>query len=243
MRTILLLIISCSTALGQPSISGSSIFGLPVGYVRPLGTAQSKLGVTTLNITANLVPGETAIATVAYDSNVLLTNIQYELQFGRVDVTNRIGTTAANVSCGIASVTPTTFPSSGNIQITFSGSVAAVAMTAYAVRGNLALDLFSTNSGTGTTPSSNATGLATTPNQFLVAVVALEGPNTDAVGVWNSAIINGQNGGTAGGGDASNCSITDGYLLVSSPGRSNLGSKTGMASRDWAAAVAMYKFR
>lgn len=243
MRAILLFIISCSIALGQPGISGSSIFGLPVGYVRPLGTAQAKLGVSSIALTVSLVPGETAVVAVAYDSNVLLTNCVYGVQQGRVDVTNRIGTTAANVSCGIASITPTTFPSSDNLQVAFSGSVAAVAITAYAVRGTLALDLFSTNSGTGTTPSSNATGLATTPNQFLLAVVALEGPNTDAVGVWNSAIRDGQKDGTSGGGDASNCSITDGYLLVSSPGRSNLGSKTAMANRDWAAAVAMYKFR
>lgn len=249
MNTMLFVLLFPLAAYCQPSaIIANDVLGAPVGTVRPLGTLQSKLGSGSLAITVVLQPGETAIVTSAYDSiglatDILVTGAGFPTEHGRIDVTNRIGTTAGNVSCSIASIKPVTNSYSASLQLVLTGSPAASAMSAWAVKGTLELDKFSTNSGTGTTPTSNATALGTTANQFLIAVVALEGPNTDSVGIWSSAILDGQKDGTSGGGDASNCSITDGYLLLSSPGRSNVGSKTGMANRDWAAAVATYKFK
>ena len=244
MRLVLLLLLPC-TVFGQPTFLGGDIISHPVGYVRPIGTTQNKSGGSSASINAIVRPGETIIMTIAHDSNAVLTQAVWNgSEIFTLDVTNRVGTTAGNVSCAIISLIPTQVPDvSATMTASFNASVGAISATAYAVKGQLVLDKFSTNSGTGTSPTSNASALGTTANQCLIAVVALEGPNTDAVGVWSSAIINGQKDGTSGGGDASNCSITDGYLLISSPGRSNLGSKTGMANRDWAAGVALYKFR
>jgi hypothetical protein len=188
------------------------------------------------------------IVGVAWDSNASLVSVKLfnkatgiEGQTLNIDVNNRIGTTAANVSCAIASGVVSSNLGVTDVRAAFSTTLGAVAISAREVTGIANFDKFSTNSGTGTAPTSNVSPLRTTANEFSIGVIAIEGPSTDAPGTWDN-LRKGQRAGTNSGGAAANCIIEEGFLELATIGTS-VAKKTGVASRDWAAAVATYKIR
>lgn len=188
------------------------------------------------------------IVGVAFDSNSSFVSAEVITDSGsgssyqlNVNVNNRIGTTAANVSCAIASGVVRSNGNTSTVRFTFSGTLAAMAVSAREIVGVADFDKFSTNSGTGTAPTSNATTLRTTANEFSIGVIAIEGPTTDAPGTWDN-LRKGERAGTNSGGAAANCIIEEGFLELVTAGTS-VAKKTGITSRDWAAAVATYKIR
>jgi len=94
-------------------------------------------------------------------------------------------------------------------------------------------------SGTSTTPSSGA--VTTTQNdELLIGVVGTEGPETDAAGTWQNSFTEGPREGTTATTGNAEITVSMGWQIVSSAGV-YAAEKSGITSRDWAAAIAAYK--
>jgi hypothetical protein len=96
------------------------------------------------------------------------------------------------------------------------------------------------SSGSGTTPTSGATATTTQASELLVGAIATIGPVGDAAGTWSNGFNAGQRDGSTGGSAASNGTISEGYLVVSSTG-AYTAAKTGITSRSNSGAIATYK--
>ncbi len=241
----------CTVVLSEAQLIGpTSPFEVSGGIVSLWSSSISGtvLGQTFDFTIPQLTRSNLIIATVAFDSNSSLVRVDlitdtfsgssYSLP---INVNNKIGTTAATVSCAIASGLALSNGPNSVIRFGFNGTVAALAVSAREVVGVATFDQFSTNSGTGTAPTSNVSSLRTTANEFSIGCIAIEGPNTDAPGTWDN-LRKGERAGTNSGGAASNCTIEEGFLELVTIGTS-VAKKTGITSRDWAAAVATYKIR
>lgn len=212
--------------------------------IRHIGTATTTgSSITFLSVTANA--GETIVAGAVWDSNVFLApaDCLWGTITMKMDATNQVGTTAGNVSCAVMSLYVTNTDTL-NLQIAFTATVGSASGFASIVdtRGfSPSADRFQTNSGTGTAPTSNATALTTQANEFVIGCIGIEGPSTDAPGTWDN-LRKGQRTGTNGGGAAANTTIEQGFLELSTT-TTAIAKKTGITSRDWAAAVVTYKMK
>jgi hypothetical protein len=102
-----------------------------------------------------------------------------------------------------------------------------------------ALEQTSNDNGSSTTPSS---GAATTvqAEQLLIGAVGTEGPSGDAAGTWGGSFTAGPRAGTTGGTADTNITVSMAWRIVSAAGAYN-ASKSGITSRNWAAAIATFK--
>jgi hypothetical protein len=100
------------------------------------------------------------------------------------------------------------------------------------------LDRMSSAAGTGTSPSSGTTAATTQANEVCLGAVLTEGPQSDDHGTWANGWSDGQVVGTVGGG--ANVTVDDGYKFVYATG-TQVAAKTGITSRDWAAACLTLK--
>ncbi len=248
MRFLILTFIFTAHSFGQ-LLGPNSVFTVSGAIVNVRSANVSGSGAS-ISVPIGLYTRSNLIVScVAYDSNVTITSAVLEQLGGAaslpmtIDVNNRIGTTSGNVSCAIASAIMTNDLQNAAAAVTwtFSGAIGAAAGTAREIIGAWSFDKFSTNSGTGTAPTSNATPLTTSANEIAIGCIAIEGPNTDAPGTWDN-LRKGERAGTNSGGAAANCTIEEGFLELATTGTS-VAKKTGITSRDWAAAVATYKIR
>jgi hypothetical protein len=123
-----------------------------------------------------------------------------------------------------------------------STAVAARAAVVSVFRGlapSGALEQSCVSSGSSTSPSS---GAATTiqADQLLIGAVGTEGPGTDNAGTWSNSFTEGPRAGTTATTTDAEITVSMGYRIVSSAG-SYTAAKTGITSRDWAAAIATFK--
>lgn len=120
----------------------------------------------------------------------------------------------------------------------------AKCIAAYKVVGLLTaawLDKTKAATGSSATPSSTATDTTTEAYELLIGGIGTEGPDGDLPGTWNGSVDeNNQRLGTTGAGAASNITVAAATRIVSATG-TYTASKTGITSRDWAAAIATYK--
>jgi hypothetical protein len=102
-----------------------------------------------------------------------------------------------------------------------------------------ALEQSSNDNGSGTAPSS---GAATTvaADQLLIGAVGTEGPSGDTAGTWQNSFNAGPRDGTTGDTADTNITVSMGYRIVSAAA-SYTAAKSGITSRDWAAAIATFK--
>jgi hypothetical protein len=100
------------------------------------------------------------------------------------------------------------------------------------------LDKTHAGNGTGTTPSTGASGTLSQAPELVIAAIATMGPVADAAGTWN--VVTGiDRVGVGSGGTAA--TIASGYGEVLEQAHSVTVSKSGITSRAWGACVATFK--
>jgi hypothetical protein len=221
-----------------------------ISYVGDIGTNTIKdSNVTDLVVTttAAVAAGDDIIIAYATDPNQDLT-IAVSDSVGNKYQQAAMGISVGNLRAYIfAAYNVTALPSGSSITINqtvvCSTAVAARAAVVSVFRGLApvgALEQTNTASGTSTSPSS---GAATTvqADQLLIGAVGTEGPSGDTAGTWSNSFTAGQRAGTTGGTDATtNITVSMGWRIVSAAG-SYTAAKSGITSRDWAAAIATFK--
>lgn len=139
------------------------------------------------------------------------------------------------------------FPSAvtnGTLMVTFDtseGAPSGVAMVATQVAGLAtanALDQSVSANGTGTTPSSGATGTPAQAHEFVWGLVATAGPPSDSAGTWTNGLSAGQRVGEDGGSQA--VTVSEGFR-VASVQEAQTAAKTGITSRAWGAICATFR--
>lgn len=200
----------------------------------PAGTNQGKpVGTLSVTTTVDIATGDTYLALVASDAGVSTTDWTEDVK----------ATNAGNVIVQILRQTAiSNLPSGSLIGVTAVNSGDAVAAAIVKITGLAASpkDGSSTGTGNGTSPSSGATGTLAQADEICIGAIGTEGPPTDAAGTWSNSFNAGQRDGTDTAGATSNVTISEGYLIVSAT-TAQTAAKTGIQSRDWAAAIATYK--
>ena len=92
----------------------------------------------------------------------------------------------------------------------------------------------------GTTPTVGPTGTTAQAAELLIGVIGTEGPVEDADGTWGNSFTAGPRAGTTGGTANTNWTVSMGYRIVSATG-AYTAQKSGITSRNWAAAIATFK--
>lgn len=211
-----------------------------------LGTVQSKT-LTTMTIVfgAVVATDDLIVVVLAQDDPSNPPTVQYRWDGAATQnlVKNAEAINTANVVSSIWSVVATTTANaSADILVTVVNSGTSRAAAALKVTGNASspFDKAATGIGTGTSPSSGATATLAQADEICIGAVGTEGPVEDAAGTWSNSFNNGQRDGTTGGSPASNITVSEGFLIVSSTA-AQTAAKTSITSRDWAAAIATYK--
>jgi len=132
----------------------------------------------------------------------------------------------------------TLYSATGGTADLFASHVTACDLTinAYAVT-NLApsaLDKMAAAQGTGTSPSSGATGITSHANEFLWGTIGYSG-NDRATGTWIDGFTSGGQFKSTGGISG----VEDGYKTVSSTG-AYTAAKAGINKDTWTAVIATY---
>lgn len=138
--------------------------------------------------------------------------------------------------------TPTTASNSSATIVVGAFSNNACAAVALKITGvqDPSSDVSSAGTGSSSSPSSGATSTTSQGYEILIGGVGTEGPGDDTAGTWNNSFNDGQRTGTTGGGPTSNVTISEGWRIVTSTG-AYTASKSGITSRDWAAAILTLK--
>jgi hypothetical protein len=224
------------------SISAQSYIG-DIGSNTIKNSAVADLVVTT---TAGVTAGDDIIIAYASDPSQDL-NIAISDDVGNTYQQAAMAINVGNLRTYIfAAYNVNALSSSSHITITqtvySTTAVAARAAVVSVFRGlapNGALEQSCVSSGTSTSPSS---GAATTiqADQLLIGVVGTEGPQGDAAGTWSNSFTAGPRAGTTATTTDAEITVSMGWRIVSTAG-SYTGAKTGITSRDWAAAIATFK--
>ncbi|MFZ5910230.1 MAG: sortase [Chloroflexota bacterium] len=208
-----------------------------------VGTAQSKTTGTTLTITTTsaVTAGDDIIVTFVMDNaagTVSVSDSVGNTYTSYADVTNANGVRTVI----FAAFHVTALPNGSTITIAHP-SVTARAATAGNFRGLAPSGVFdrsSTGTGHSADPSSGATALTNQADELLIGAIGTEGPSGDNAGAWQNSFIAGPRVGTIGSPAASNITISMGYRIVNATGTYTV-AKTGIAIRDWAAAIATFR--
>jgi uncharacterized repeat protein (TIGR02543 family) len=220
-----------------------------LAYIGDIGTATIKdSGVTDLVVTttAAVAAGDDIIIAYGTDPNQDLT----------ITVSDAAGNTYQQAAMAISVGNLRTFIFAAyNVNALSSGSAitihqTVVCSTAVAARAAVvsvfrglapvgALEQTNAGSGTSTTPSS---GAATTiqADQLLIGAVGTEGPGTDTAGTWQNSFTAGPRAGTTATTTDAEITVSMGWQIVSAAGNYT-AAKSGITSRDWAAAIATFK--
>ncbi len=220
-----------------------------LSYIGDIGTATIKDSGTTdlvITTTAGVVAGDDIIIAYATDPSQDL-NITVSDTAGNKYQQAAMGISVGNVRTYVfAAYNATPLASGGKItihQTVYSSTVVAARAAVVSVFRGLAdsgaLEQTNVGSGTSTSPSS---GAATTiqPAQLLIGAVGTEGPGSDTAGTWQNSFTAGPRAGTTATTTDAEITVSLGWQIVSAAG-SYTASKTGITSRDWAAAIATFK--
>lgn len=206
------------------------------------GTAQSKANGSSLTLSSvAIAAGASIVVFVAHDP-ISITSVTWN----SIGLTKDVeATNGSNVQGSIWSLHNAS-SATGNVVVTFSGNIDAKVLTAIQLSGiknPLSLDVFTSATGTGTAPSSGATGTLANSAEFAVGAIGFETTSV-SIGTWQNSFTDGQNIATSGGTDDTNIRGNDGYFHAGDLTNSTAGltaSKTGAASLDWAALIAVYQ--
>jgi uncharacterized repeat protein (TIGR02543 family) len=221
----------------------------PISFVGDIGSNTIKNSSTAdlvVTTTASVAAGDDIIIAYATDPSQDLT----------ISVSDGAGNTYQQSAMGISVGSLRTYifaacnvialPSGSSITIhqtvVSSTAVAARAAVVSVFRGlapSGALEQTCVSSGTSTSPSSSA---ATTiqGDQLLIGAVGTEGPGSDTEGTWSNSFTAGPRTGTTATTTDAEATVSMGWRIVSSAG-AYTAAKTGITSRDWAAAIATFK--
>ena len=214
--------------------------------VQDLGTNNTKTSGTTLTVTLSsaVTSGNSVIVSFAADDgggtvtcsdNATPTANTYNVD---VDVTN-----TNNVRSVICSAHNVSGLASGRaITVTTTNSIAARAMSVTEFKGlapSLTRDQTQSNTGTGTSVTSNATSATTVTNELLIGAIGVENKSNIAL-TPGTDWIELPHDGTGTGAPDTNVSIHPQYRIVTATG-TYAADGTLSASNDWAAAIATYK--
>lgn len=199
---------------------------------------------------ANFAVGDWVIAIVAADTNTGPTAFAWNNGQGSFELfsTPVAALNSGNVSIKIVIAKILTKPTNESY-ITVTGMTTGDSKVAqgYIVRGLHAtspFDASSTGTGTSTSPSSGASATLAQSDEIVIGGVGTEGPYEDTAGTWTTGTGNVSGNekryGTTGGGAASNITCSVAAEIVSAT-TAQTAAKTGITSRDWAAAVATFK--
>lgn len=214
--------------------------------VTALGTAQSK---TTTNPQVSGLTwalGDILIAVVVSDTGVTTSIPQWSESgstWHSLGIKDAEAVNSGNVVLQVfRAATFVAASGSGAIRLNCNDTQAK-AFAAYKVTGlaTTPLDKTKTAVNTGTTPSSTDTAATTQADELLIGGIGTEGPDGDLPGTWNGDTTdNNQRLGTTGAGATSNITVAAATKIVAATGTYS-ADKTGIDSRDWAAAIATYK--
>jgi len=206
--------------------------------VTTLGTAQAKGAFVHLDYLSWAV-GDVLICVAAGDTECTpYWSVVADWAYFTKDA---IANNSGNVVVIISRVEPTV-AALGN-GIIWCDSVEAHAIAVYKVTGlnTSPLDKTKTAVSSSATPSSTDADVTTQADELLIGGIGTEGSYDDAAGTWNGDTTeNNQRIGTTGGGAVSNITVAAATKIVSATGAYS-ADKTGITSRDWAAAIATYK--
>lgn len=221
-------------AAGVAAASGIGSLSLPSYVAKGTAQAYNLAGVASLTIAnVTLAAGETLILAVASDQTLGLSATWGATALSVVASTQLNG---AQIEIWAAYSVPA---GTNDVVWTADTQTNAIAMSAAEIERVVAApqDKLMTATGTSTTPSSGSTAATTWADEILLGAIATEGPDGDAPGTWDSPFIAGQRlGTTAGASPDLNITVSDGYRIVAEIG-AYAASKTGITSRDWAAAI------
>jgi len=222
----------------------------PVTYLGDIGSntiknsSEPELVVTT---TAAVVAGDAIIIAYATDPsqdlNIAITDDAGNL-YQQAAMAIGVGSLRTYI---FAAYNVTALASGSSITITqtvySSTAVAARAAVVSVFRGlapSGALEQSCVSSGTGS--SSPSSGAATTVqnDQLLIGAIGTEGPGSDASGTWSNLFTAGPRAGTTATTTDAEITISMGWRVVTSAG-SYTAAKSGITSRDYAAAIATFK--
>lgn len=209
-----------------------------------LGTAQGKPGAaTTINITItdNVAVGDYIVIVVASDAGCTSITSSCFTAIGTPDVgATNSGNVVTQIFSKIATIAGTAGVST--ISVLHANDGDAIAAAAIKITGLSAspVDRSAVGTGTGTLPSTIPTDALSQAQEICIGAIGTEGPPTDAAGTWSNSFSAGQRDGTDTAGAASNVTISEGYKIVAAT-TAQSATKTGVTSRDWAAAIATYK--
>lgn len=149
---------------------------------------------------------------------------------------------SSNVIVAIWSIHNPTASESGAHIVHSNANTDAKVMIGLKIGGlaSSSFDKQSPNTGSNDAPTSNATATTAQADEILIGAVGTEGPSGDTAGSWSNSFSAGERLGTTGGSQPSNITLSEGYRIVSATG-AYTAAKTGITSRDWAAAIATYK--
>ena len=223
-----------------------------LSYIGDIGRAQSKTAGTSLAITtdAAVAAGDDILVAFAADEEGTVSSVidsagnTYEPAIQAVF--DQAGAAAGVRTHIYAAYNVAALPSGSTITINHTSVTArsAVASAFRGLAGSAVVDRTQTNTGTSTSPASNATAATTQPDELLIGAIGTEGPNVDSPGVWLNSFTDGPRLGTSYGassGDATDITVALGWRIVGATA-GYTAAKSGLGtSRDWAAAIATFK--
>jgi hypothetical protein len=217
-----------------------------IAYVGNIGAAAVKSSGNRLvvNTTAAVTAGDDIIIVYATDPNQNIPPITVTDAAGNTYSQAAYAVNTGNLRTYIFAASNVNALSAGSaITITASASVTARAAVVSVFRGladSGALDQTGTGTGSSATPSSGTTSATTQADELLIGAVGTEGPNGDAAGTWGNSFMAGPRLGTSGDAADSNITASLGWRIVSTTG-AYAAQKSGITSRDWAAAIATFR--
>lgn len=234
----------------DPSTEGFKKWVINADPVRitTVGTAQSKTG-TSLTSSGTCSPAvdDYILAIVAANSDVVGTISHANVTLGSTSQ-SITATNSGNVVVSINIAKVSSVSSSDAATITISDLTEEAHAATFYLISNLVTtspyDKGSTNTGTSSSPTSNATSTLTQRKSLVVGAIGLEGPSTDTEGGWRTGTqyVSGNEQRTGTTGDAADTNITITTAVESVYATSTQrADKTGITSRDYAALVGVFK--
>jgi hypothetical protein len=210
-----------------------------ISYIGNIGgVPRTTLAVST---TADVAAGDDIVITFAMDPTPGTVSVA-DAWGNTYNLVADVSTTGGIRTLIFAAYNVTALPGGSIVTITHPNVVARAAALSvfHGLDDSGALDQTKTATGSGTTPSSGATATTTQAEELLIGAVGTEGPVGDPVGTWSNSFIAGPRAGTALSTADANVTASMGYRVVTVAG-AYTAAKTGITSRDWAAAIATFK--
>jgi len=246
------------------------LFGLVLGLTGPIATAPTRVAAqsgivyvgdigSAASATQQSALVITTTAAVVEGDDIIVAFATYGDPDYTISVTDAAGNTyeqAATSTCYeygrtyiFAAYDVTALPSGSHITITHTSVNGGTAAVASVFRGLVDVEPLDQSLGnpaagaqqsaSGTTPTVGPTGTTVQAHELVVGAIGTAGPVGDTPGSWDYDFTAGPRAGSTG---ASNYdwTVSIGYRIVSETGQYT-AQKSGITSRNWAAAIATFK--